>query len=169
MGPLLRGRLFCWSGAFKGIGAILGDFKRFRKGKSMNEENKYSRDGREYNYFNDKITSIEKLTDAKIERLEDSVKHIKEYNEQFLVRAQEKMDYHSERLDIKVGHVEELVAEIKQSNKDFVAEVKQSNKESTRWSIALVVAVILGIAAMVVTVLYSNTQIMLAITNIAQK
>jgi hypothetical protein len=171
--------------------SALWDSVLFREGKNMAEQNRNPFNDQSYDYLmdviNGKMAANEKLTNAKIERFEDSVKYLKEHNDQFLARLEEKMDHHSiiwqekmdhysavwqekighhsERLDIKIGHVEELVAEVKQSNED----VKKSNTEATKWNIALVVTVILGIVAIATTMLYSNSQILLAIANMAQK
>ncbi|MDR1917232.1 MAG: hypothetical protein LBQ58_11740, partial [Synergistaceae bacterium] len=116
------------------------------------------------------MSDIAKIEMAAIERFEDSVKRVQEHNDQFLARLEEKMDYHStvwqermdhhsERLDIKIGHIEEFVTAIKQSAED----VKKSGGEATNWNIALFVTVFLGIVVLAMIMLYSNSQIVLAI------
>jgi hypothetical protein len=96
--------------------------------------------------LNDKLAANEKLLDSKIGRIEDSVQHMKEM------------------LDIRIGHIESIAGEIKQIGQ----EVKSSNKGMQQWSAALVITVILGMVAVVATLLYSNSQLLVAILSLGK-
>ena len=108
--------------------------------------------------LNDKLLSNEKLMDAKIDRIENSIQHLKEHNEQLVSGLRE-------MLDIRLGHIEVLANEVKQSGN----EVKQVGRDIQRWSIGLIVAVIVSIAAMSMAILSSNNQLLTAIISLASK
>lgn len=107
--------------------------------------------------LSDKLLAQEKLTEAKVQRIEQSAAHMKDSNALLVEGLREVVEHHATLVDEKIDRISQTVEETKKASED----VKKTNK-MLAWTVGL------SVAAMLITLIIGGTQIFVAILGLAK-